>query len=85
MAREYLGEITDGESFSLMVSSRLAPDPYSIYLLTVTLAEAAHHFEEQSRWQRRWGRIMLATLVVLGILVAADIADIVLKALRLIR
>ena len=82
MAREYLGEITDGESFSLMVSSRLAPDPYSIYLLTIALVEASRQFDQQSRWQRRWMWVMVATLVVLGLLVVADIVVTMLRLWR---
>ena len=77
--RSFIGEITDEETFRLSVSSRLAPDPYAIYFLTVTLAHATHVFEQQARWQRRWGRIMLATLVLLAVLIVTEVGNIIIQ------
>lgn len=73
----YINEISDEDSFRLTVSSHLAPDPYAIYLLSVTLAYATQMMELQNRHQRRMGRIMLFTLIVLGVLIAVDMGDIV--------
>ena len=73
MRAPWSAELTDEQTFSLMVSSRLAPDPYSIYMLSVTLAQATRALDRYERETRRARRAMVVALGVLIFVILADI------------